>query len=257
MKPGPKGPGQEVIAAVLDMKQRNPSWGCPRIAQQITLAFGMPIDKDVVRRILAARYEPTPDSASPSWLTVLGHTKNSLWSVDLFRCESAVLQSYWVLVVMDHWTRRIVGFGVQRGVVDGVTLCRMFNHATRGQSLPTYLNADHDPLYRFHQWQANLRILNIREIKTVPYVPRSHPVVERLIGTVRRECLDRILFWTAADLERKLVEFQQYYNEHRTHTGRAGRPSAPTSDHAGTQASLRSYRWQAHCRGLYHTPRAA
>jgi hypothetical protein len=75
----------------------------------------------------------------------------------------------------------------------------MFNHATCGQSLPTYLSADHDPLYRFHQWQANLRILNIREIKTVPYVPRSHPVVERLIGTVRRECLDRLLFWTAAD----------------------------------------------------------
>ena len=51
-----------------------------------------------------------------------------------------------------------------------------------------------------------MRILNIREIKTLPYVPRSHPVVERLIGTVRRECLDRLLFWTAADLEQKLVE---------------------------------------------------
>ena len=227
MKPGPKGPSQEVIAAVVDMKQRNPSWGCPRIAQQITLAFGIPIDRDVVRRILAARYEPKPDSAGPSWLTVLGHAKDSLWSVDLFRCESAVLHTYWVLVVMDHWTRRIVGFGVHRGVVDGVALCRMFNHATCGESLPTYLSADHDPLYRFHQWQANLRILNIREIKTVPYVPRSHPVVERLIGTVRRECLDRVLFWTAADLERKLVEFQQYYNEHRTHAGRAGRPPAP------------------------------
>ena len=93
-----------------------------------------------------------------------------------------------------------------------------------------YLSRDHDPLYRFHQWQANLRILNIREIKTVPYVPRSHPVIERLIGTVRRECLDRLLFWTAADLERKLVGFR---------------------------ASLRAYRWQMHCRGLYHTPRAA
>jgi integrase-like protein len=77
-------------------------------------------------------------------------------------------------------------------------------------------------VYRFHQWQANLRILNIREIKTVPYVPRSHSVVERLIGTGRRECLDRLLFWTAADLERKLVEFQQYYNEHRTHAGQQG-----------------------------------
>ena len=145
-KPGPKGPSQDVIAAVVDMKQRNPSWGCPRIAQQITLAFGIPIDRDVVRRILAARYPPKPDSAGPSWLTVLGHAKDSLWSVDLFRCESAVLHTYWVLVVMDHWTRRIVGFGVNRGAVDGVALCRMFNHATSGQSLPTYLNADHDPL---------------------------------------------------------------------------------------------------------------
>ena len=129
MKPGPKGPSQDVIAAVVDMKQRNPSWGCPRIAQQITLAFGIPINKDVVRRILAARYQPKPDSAGPSWLTVLGHAKDSLWSLDLFRCESAVLHTHWVLVVMDQWTRRIVGFGVHRGVVDGVALCRMFNRA--------------------------------------------------------------------------------------------------------------------------------
>jgi putative transposase len=162
-----------------------------------------------------------------------------------------------VLVVMDHWTRRIVGFGVHRGVVDGVALCRMFNHATCGQSLPTYLCADHDPLYRFHQWQANLRIPNIREIKTVPYVPCSRPVVEQLIGTERRECLDRMLFWTAADLERKLVEFKQYYNEHRTHAGRAGRLPAPIPDTTAARASLRAYRWQPHCRGLYHTPRAA
>ena len=178
------------------MKRRNPTWGCPRIAQQITLAFGIPINKDVVRRILAARYQPTPDSAGPSWLTTLGHAKDSLWSLDLFRCESAVLRSHWVLVVMDQCTRRIVGFGVHRGVVDGVGLCRMFNRAIRGDTAPTYLSSDHDPLYQFHQWQANLRILDVKEIKTVPYVPLSHPFVERLIGTIRRECLDRTLFWT-------------------------------------------------------------
>jgi hypothetical protein len=214
-KPGVKGPTQDVIAAVVDMKRRNPTWGCPRIAQQIALAFGIPLTKDVVRRILAVRYQPTPDSAGPSWLTVLGHAKDSLWSLDLFRCESAVLRSHWVLVVMDHCTRRIVGFAVHRGVVDGVGLCRMFNRATRGQSSPKYLSSDHDPLYRFHQWQANLRILDVREIKTVPYAPLSHPFVERLIGTIRRECLDRSLFWTAADLEMKLLDFQRYYNDHR------------------------------------------
>jgi len=155
------------------MKQRNPTWGCPRIAQQIALAFNIQINKDVVRRILAARYQPEPDSAGPSWLTFLGHMKDSLWSLDLFRCESVALRTHWVLVVMDQFTRRIVGFGVHCGVVDGVALCRMFNRAIRGQTLPKYLSSDHDPLYRFHQWQANLRILEVMEIKTVPYVPLS------------------------------------------------------------------------------------
>jgi putative transposase len=175
----------------------------------------------------------------------------------LFRCESAVLVTHWVLVVMDHCTRRIVGFGVHRGVVDGMALCRMFNRATRGHAPPTYLSADHDPLYRFHQWQANLRILNVTEIKTVPYVPLSHPFVERLIGTIRRECLDRTLFWTAADLEMKLLDFQQYYNGHRTHAGLDGRTPEPRTDPGGGRATVRSYRWQPHCRGLYQTPMAA
>src|SRR2546421_3649414 len=77
-------------------------------------------------------------------LTALGHAKDSLWSLDLFRCESAVLRTHWVLVVRDHCTRRIVGFGVQPGVVDGVRLCRMFNRATRWRTLPKYLSSDHE-----------------------------------------------------------------------------------------------------------------
>jgi putative transposase len=256
-KPGPKGPSQDVIAAVVDMKRRNPTWGCPRIAQQIALAFGIPINKDLVRRILAMRYRPAPDSAGPSWLTILGHAKDSLWSLDLFRCESAVLRTHWVLVVMDQCTRRIVGFAVHRGAVDGMALCRMFNRATRGQSSPKHLSSDHDPLYRFHQWQANLRILDVKEIKTVPYVPLSHPFVERLIGTIRRECLDRTLFWTAADLEMKLLDFQRYYNGHRTHAGLGGHTPEPSTDPGSARAHVSSYRWQPHCRGLYQTPMAA
>jgi len=78
---------------------------------------------------------------------------------------------------MDQFTRRIVGFGVHRGVADGVGLCRMFNRATCGQTPPTYTSADHDPSYRFHQSQRNLRILDVSEIKTVPYAPLSNPVL--------------------------------------------------------------------------------
>ena len=210
-----------------------------------------------MRRILAARYRPKPDAEGPSWLTVLGHAKDSLWSVDLFRCESAILHMHWVLVVMDQWTRRIVGFGVHRGVVDGVTLCQMFNRAIRRQAAPTYLSSDHDPLYRFHQCQANLRILDVAAIKTVPYVPLSHPFIERLIGTIRRECLDRTLFWTAADLELKLLEFQRYFNRHRTPTGLGGLTPEPCTGDNRTRASVSNYRSQPHCRGLYQTPIAA
>jgi hypothetical protein len=83
--------------------------------------------------------------------------------------------------------------------------------------LPKYLISDHDPLYRFQQWQGNLRVLEIEEIKTVPYVPLSHPFVERLIGTIRREFLDQTLFWTTADLEEKLQSFQDYFNRHQVH----------------------------------------
>jgi putative transposase len=256
-KPGPKGPNKDLIAAIVDMKRRNPRWGCPRIAQQITLAFGIEIDKDEVRRILATHYRPEPDLGGPSWLTFLGHTKDSLWSLDLFRCESATLRTHWVLVVMDQFTRRIVGFGVHHGIVDGVALCRMFNCAIRGKTLPKYLSSDHDPLYRFHRWQANLRVLEVLEIKTVPYVPLSHPFVERLIGTLRREYLDQTLFWTVADLEAKLHAFQHYYNGHRTHTGLAGRTPEPSLEVGRSRATLSSYRWQRHCGGLYQTPTAA
>ena len=70
-KPGPKGPSAELIHAIVEMKQRNPNWGCPRIAQQIALAFHIQIDKDVVRRILARHYRPGQDSDGPSWLTFL------------------------------------------------------------------------------------------------------------------------------------------------------------------------------------------
>ncbi len=257
-KPGPKGPSQELIQAIVEMKQRNPRFGCPRIAQQINKAFGTNIDKDVVRRVLAAHYRPEHSDGGPSWLTFLGHAKDSLWSIDLFRCESILLQSHWVLVVMDQFTRRIIGFGVHTGDVDGISLCRMFNTAISSQGSPKYLSSDNDPLFLYHQWQANLRILGADEVKTIPYTPLSHPFVERLIGTIRREFLDHTLFWNATDLERKLETFQQYYNTHRVHSSLDGdSPSEITRKTVIRHADLNIFQWRSHCRELFQLPAAA
>ncbi len=257
-KPGPKGPSPELIAAIVETKNRNRGWGCRRIAQQLCAVFGLDIDKDVVRRVLAKHYRPEPGAYGPSWLTLLGHTKDSLWSIDLFRCESLTLKSHWVLVVMDQFSRQIIGFGVQVGVVDGPSLCRMFNHAISGAGTPRHISSDNDPLFKFHRWRANLRILEIEEVKTVPYLPISHPFVERLIGTIRREYLDLVPFWTARDLESKLLSFTQFYNDQRCHYALSGdTPSERTGKTRSKVADLHSYRRQSHCRGLYQLPVAA
>ena len=255
-KPGPKGPCPELIAAIIALKSRNPMFGCVRIAQEIADAFGIELNKDVVRRVLEKHYRPdSSGSNGPSWLTFIAHTKDSLWSLDLFRCESILLRSHWVMVVMDVFTRRNIGFGVHAGDVDGVAVCRMFNVAVSGQPLPGYISTDHDPLFRSHRWRANLRVLEIEEVKSVPYVPASHPFVERLIGTVRCEYLDRVFFWNSVDLTRKLAAFRDYYNVHRVHRSLGGTvPDHWTGLSTRTRAAFEHYTWRHHCGGLFQTP---
>jgi transposase InsO family protein len=258
-KPSTKGPSAPLIAAIVELKRRNPRFGCVRIAQQIAHAFGIELDKDVVRRVLAKHYRPDDSGTDgPSWLTFIAHAKDSLWSADLFRCESILLRSHWVLVVMDVFTRRIVGFGVERASIDGVSVCRMFNRAIAGERLPKHLSTDHDPLFRFHRGLANLRVLEIEEIKSVPYAPVSHPFVERLIGTFRREYLDRVFFWNAVDLARKLEAFRDYYNGQRVHRALAGStPAQRAGALCPARAALDHYGWQPRCRGLSQIPIAA
>src|SRR3989475_3090394 len=74
-RPGPKGPTKQLIDAVVQMKRRNRTWGCKRIAQQIAMAFGVDIDKDVVRRILGIHFRPEAGSGGPSWLSFIGHQR--------------------------------------------------------------------------------------------------------------------------------------------------------------------------------------
>ena len=191
----------------------------------------------------------------------------------------------WVLIVMDQFTRRIVGLGVHAGDVDGVALCRMFNKAISTMDTPKYFSSDNDPLFQYHQWQANLSILDVDEVKSVPYTPRSHLFVERLIGTIRREFLDHTLFWNAVDLERKLSLFKEYYNHSRTHASLAcishslnhifeilcdlcvlcgekfgldgNTPAEMSADSVGQPAPLNSYAWEKHRGGLFLLPIAA
>ena len=159
---------------------------------------------------------------------------------------------------MDIFTRRIIGFGIAPACIDGISACRMFNAATAGQRKPKYLSTDHDPLFRFHRWLANLRVIEVEEIKSVPYAPVSHPLVERLIGTIRREYLDRVFFWNAVDLAGKLNEYKDDYNAHRVHRSLGGTtPEQCAGASSAASASLDCHAWRQHCRVLFQTPNPA
>lgn len=162
------------------------------------------------------------------------------------------------MVVMDQFTRKIIGFSVHASDLNGVAICCMFNKIQSGKKLPKYLSMDNDPLFKFHRWRANLRILDIEEIKSIPYTPTSHPFIERVILSVRDELLSQTLFWNAGDLQNKLVDFQRYYNGKRGHSSLDRMTPAEKADEKITDViSINHYRWKSLARGLFQLPVAA
>ena len=153
----------------------------------------------------------------------------------------------YICIAEESW-----GFSVYAGDPDGVTVCCMFNKIISGKALPRYLSSDNDPLFEFHRWQANLRLLEIDEIKTVPGVPTSHPFVERSIGLCRQEFLDHVLFWNTKDLAKKLDQYQNYHNETRAHSSlnkKTPNQKAANDDIPNEMLSLRNHRWESYCQG--------
>ena len=255
-KPGPKGPSKELIDLIVGIKTKNPHYGCPKISLLASTLTGEKVDEQLVRRILRRHYRPSPGGSGSSWLNQIGIAKDVLWSMDLFCSESITLQTHWVMMVIDHHTREIIGFAVKSGSMTGEDVCRMFaNIRFHSRRSPRHLSTDNDPLFRYHQWRANLRILDIGEIKSVSETPWSHPFIERAIGTVRRECLNETLFWNAKGLESHLQEFALYYNEARVHSSISGQtPLGLSGKSRLTKIDLKKYGWQSYCGGRFAVP---
>ena len=136
----------------------------------------------------------------------------------------------------------------------------LLNGVISGKALPKYLCSDNDPLFLFHRWKANLRILEIEELKSVPGNPTSHPFVEPVIKTTRNECLDQQLFFNKHDLMKILGHYKKHYNETRAHSSLEKKtPNTMTLDsEIGKKVvSLDRFRWKSACNELYRFPVAA
>ena len=102
-----------------------------------------------------------------------------------------------------------------------------------------------------------LAVLQIDEIWSVPFVTISHPYIERMIGTVRRELLDRTLFWNGRDLLKKLETYQPYFNQQRVHSGIGGKTPGRCAPNTNRAADPTSLQWKFFCEGLSNVPVAA
>ena len=254
-QPGPKGPSDDLIKLVVEVKRRNSHMGCPQIADFINNNFDFTISKSTVRRILKRHFRPDPNDDSPSWLSLIGNCTDNLWSIDFFKVESVFLKTYTIMIVMDQYSRKIIGITAERGCLDARQICRMFNEITTGLPPPKHLSMDNDQLFKSHLWKNNLKELGIRPIHSVPEMPWTHPYIESLIGTTRRELTDRMLFANRNSLNKKLNEFSKYYNEYRVHSSIDRKPPLEFAGNIKKQKlSLGSYHWKSHCYGLFQVP---
>jgi len=209
-KPGPKGPSDDLVRVIIEMKQRNTQFGCPRIAQQINKAFGVNIDKDVVRRVLAKHYRPKPYDGGLSWLTFLRHTRDSLWSIVLFRRASILPKYHSILLEIDQFIRRIIDCGISGYHFDQMVVFSLYDAAIPVVDAPKSLR--HVPDLHFSHHRCIRKLLCVGRTQTVPIFPRAPPFAERRIGTRRRNHHEYRSNCSAIDLETEREALNNNHN---------------------------------------------
>src|SRR5438093_2167789 len=176
----------EIKASITRMATANPLWGAPRIHGEF-LKLGIDVAERTVSRLMPKR-RPRP---SQTWRTFLDNHVRGLVSVDFFTVPTARLRVLFVLVVLAHHRRRVVHFNVTEHPTAHWTAQQIVD-AFPDDSAPSYLLRDRDQVYG-QQFRQRLKGMRIEEVLTAPHSPWQNPFAERLIGSIRRECLDHVL----------------------------------------------------------------
>ena len=200
----------EIKALVTHMATANPLWGAPRIHGEL-LKLGIDVAERTVSRLLPKRRTPP----SQTWRTFLANHVRDLISLDFFTVPTAGLRVLFVLVVLAHHRRRVVHFNATEHPTAAWTAQQLVD-AFPDASAPSYLLRDHDSIYG-HVFRRRVKGMGIREVLTAPHSPWQNPFAERLIGSIRRECLDHVLVLNERHLRRILTRYFAYYHRARTH----------------------------------------
>jgi putative transposase len=200
----------EITALVTRMAAANPLWGAPRIHGELR-KLGIDVAERTVSRLMPKRRSPP----SQTWRTFLTNHVRDFVSIDFFTVPAARLRVLFVFVVLAHDRRRVLHFNVTEHPT-AAWAAQQIVDALPNDSAPAYLLRDRDQVYD-QQFRHRVKRMGIEEVLTAPHSPWQNPFAERLIGSIRRECLDHVLVLGERHLRRILTRYFRYYQQARTH----------------------------------------
>ena len=200
----------EIRTLIRRIASENPTWGAPRIHGEL-LMLGFEVGEATVSRYMPLRRKPP----SHSWRAFLQNHTQDLVSIDFFVVPTATFRVLYVFLVLEHERRRIVHFNVTGGPSAQWTGQQLVN-AFPYDSAPKYVIRDRDKIYGAN-FVRRVRAMGIEQVLTAPRSPWQNPYCERVIGTLRRDCLDHVIVLTEQHLRRILRKYLEYYHGSRTH----------------------------------------
>src|SRR5947207_12462161 len=192
------------------MSKENPLWGAPRIHGEL-LKLGFEIAESTVSKYMIRHRGPP----SQTWRTFLRNHAHAIAAIDLCVVPTLTFERLVVFLVLGHGRRQLLWFAVTRHPT-AECLAQQIVQAFPWDTVPTYLVRDNDGAYG-QAFTSRVRAMGIRDRPISPRSPWQNPYAERLIGTLRRECLDHVLIVGERHLRRMLASYSSYYNETRTH----------------------------------------
>ena len=203
---------REVRELIRIMSRENPIWGAPRIHGEL-LKLGIDIGETSVSKYMVRRRRPP----SQTWKTFLATHVKSMVSVDFLTVPTIRFQILYVFLVLAHERRRILHFAVTAHPTAEWTI-QQLREAFPWDTAPQYLLRDRDRIFG-KEFVDQVTAMGIKQVLSAPRSPWQRAYVERVIGTIRRECLDHVIVFNERSLYRHLRDFIEYYHRTRTHLG--------------------------------------
>ena len=200
----------EVRRLIRAMSLANPLWGAPRMHGEL-LKLGIDVGQTSVTKYMARRRRPP----SQGWRTFLRNHADGIVAMDLFVVPTISFQLLYGLLILRHDRRRVLWMGVTAHPT-AEWIARQLTEACAWDQVPTYLLRDRDQVYG-QAFTRRIRAMGIRDRPTSPQSPWQNAYAERLIGSIRRECVDHIVVFGERHLRHALLSYMNYYNEVRTH----------------------------------------